>query len=544
MAVVRLPVLDARAAAPAPSGAGLLARLLEEQQQLTAVERFAQRHEDASAPLLESIYRERLPAAPPGPGQQYAFEVDLDRCSGCKACVTACHSLNGLDDGEMWRKVGILQGGTVEAPVLKTVTGACHHCVDPACMRGCPVKAYEKDPVTGIVKHLDDQCIGCQYCMLTCPYEVPQYNAARGIVRKCDMCAGRLAVGEAPACVQACPSSAITIRVVDVARMVEDAQVDAFLPGAPSPSITVPTTVYKTAEVLPRNTVPADFFAVRPAQQHMPLVIMLVLTQLSVGTLVVERLLSLLAPAAVATLRPLAATLALAVGLMALGASTLHLGRPKFAFRALLGLRTSWISREILAFGVFAGAAAAYAAATALLSPRPVWSARVGDVAAGLGVVGVGSSVMLYAVTQRAWWSFPRTAWRFLCTSAVLGLAVVHLAAVLRGDAPALVLAADVRRVLAVVVVVQIVAELSVLVHLRDKRHGDLKRTALLLVSHLRFSLGARVVLALAGGLLAPAGGGSVGAVVALVMLVGAELIERRLFFAAASAPRMPGVFS
>src|SRR6266566_3266557 len=87
-------------------------------------------------------------------------------------------------------------------------------CLEPACMHGCPVGAYEKDALTGIVRHLDDQCIGCRYCMLTCPYEVPQYCVRKGIVRKCDMCADRLAESEAPACVQACPNEAIAIRIV------------------------------------------------------------------------------------------------------------------------------------------------------------------------------------------------------------------------------------------------------------------------------------------------------------------------------------------
>ncbi len=150
-----------------------------------------------------------MPATPPGPGQQYAFEVDLDRCSGCKACVTACHTLNGLDEDETWRDVGLLVGGRGLLPVMQHVTAACHHCLEPACMIACPVNAYEKDPVTGIVKHLDDQCFGCQYCTLACPYDVPKYHPGKGIVRKCDMCSTRLAVGEAPACVQACPHEAI-----------------------------------------------------------------------------------------------------------------------------------------------------------------------------------------------------------------------------------------------------------------------------------------------------------------------------------------------
>ena len=157
-----------------------------------------------------------MPSEPPGPGQQYAFEVDLDSCSGCKACVAACHSLNGLDDEECWRDVGLIIGRGGGLPVLQHVTSACHHCLDPACLTACPVDAYEKDPITGIVRHLDDQCFGCQYCTLACPYDVPKFHAGKGIVRKCDMCSDRLAHGEAPACVQACPHEAIRIRLVEV----------------------------------------------------------------------------------------------------------------------------------------------------------------------------------------------------------------------------------------------------------------------------------------------------------------------------------------
>ena len=161
--------------------------------------------------------------------------MDLDACTGCKACVTACHSLNGLDDGEIWRSVGLLHGGTPDAPAQQTVTTACHHCLEPACLKGCPVKAYEKDPVTGIVKHLDDQCIGCQYCTLMCPYDAPKYSKSRGIVRKCDMCSDRLAHGEAPACVQACPNEAIAISLVDRADAIQAAEASTFLPGTPAP---------------------------------------------------------------------------------------------------------------------------------------------------------------------------------------------------------------------------------------------------------------------------------------------------------------------
>ena len=208
-----------------------------EQRRLTAVERFSQRQADAPAPLLEQRYRALLPATPPGPGEQYAFEVDLDQCSSCKACVAACHSLNGLEPEESWREIRLLVGSrpVPQAPrpeaVTLAVTSACHHCVDPGCLKGCPVLAYEKDLLTGIVRHLDDQCIGCSYCIFTCPYEVPKFSESRGIVRKCDLCQGRLQAGEAPACVQACPNEAIRITRVPVAATIDRCRGEASTVG-------------------------------------------------------------------------------------------------------------------------------------------------------------------------------------------------------------------------------------------------------------------------------------------------------------------------
>jgi ferredoxin len=125
--------------------------LLAEQRQLTAVERFSQAHDRHGFDSGQKHYRNLLPARPPHEGEQYNFEVDLDKCSGCKACVSACHSLNGLEEGETWRSVGLLVSDSTDVGFQQHVTTACHHCVDPGCLNGCPVLAYEKDPVTGIV---------------------------------------------------------------------------------------------------------------------------------------------------------------------------------------------------------------------------------------------------------------------------------------------------------------------------------------------------------------------------------------------------------
>ena len=554
----------------------LLGQYLSSQQDLTAVERFARRHASGEVPD-QRLYSELIPLQRPKPGEQYAFQVDLDACTGCKACVSACHHLNGLDEveAETWRSVGLLHGGSPTAPVQQTVTTACHHCVDPACMKGCPVNAYEKDPVTGIVRHLDDQCIGCQYCTLTCPYEVPQYSKSRGIVRKCDMCSDRLADNEAPACVQACPNEAISIRIVDTARVLEDAQADTFLPGAPSPGITVPTTSYVTERVFPRNMLPADFYTVRSGHQHFPLVIMLVLTQLSVGAFVVDFALGQRSHGAwVAQSRPYHALVGLAIALLALAASTLHLGRPHLAFRAVVGLRTSWLSREILAFGAFAGSALLYTGLFWYTSvDRQLGLPGVGAVLLGkltstlgwmvvsTGLCGVACSVMLYAVTRRRWWSVGRTTLRFGFTTLVLGLVTTLLtscivAVGLKRFDEFRHAGAELCWALSLATVAKLIIDGSVMAHLYDKQLTELRRTAMLLRGELKKVLILRMSAAVLGGILLPlvlaeqlqASGIGASATVTILgasfigLLLG-ELVERALFFKASSAPKMPGAF-
>lgn len=564
----------AHTAGGSPTDMSLIDLLLAEQQELTAIDRFSRDHDSGALPQHAQRYSRLLPATPPGPGQQYAFEVDLDHCSGCKACVVACHTLNGLDESETWRDVGLLVGGSRTAPAMQHVTSACHHCLEPACMIACPVNAYEKDPVTGIVKHLDDQCFGCQYCTLACPYDVPKYHPAKGIVRKCDMCSSRLAVGEAPACVQACPHEAIAIRVVTREHIVEDAEAAVFLPGAPDPQITLPTTTYKTRKPFPRNLLPADYFRVNPQHAHWPLVVMLTLTQLSVGAFIAGLLFErTMGGGAELSLRPLHAVNSLGFGLLALTASLFHLGRPQYAFRAVLGLRHSWLSREIVAFGAFASAASLYAGA---LLAMHVWGDRrilastaarltdwLGWGVAATGAAGLFCSVMIYVFTQRECWSFARVGVRFTLTAALLGVATTWLSVLLATVAsPSPELTEVVRqlgpllcRALIAITVVKLAWEASIFRHLLLSRMTPLKRSAILLTHDLSSVTLARFALGLLGGVLMPlfllgelptmssASLVQFTATTSLLFVacVAGELLERYLFFTACAAPRMPG---
>jgi Fe-S-cluster-containing dehydrogenase component/DMSO reductase anchor subunit len=549
--------------------------LLAEQQQLTAVERFSQRHASASAPAMAELYRDLIPLSKPQPGEQYAFEVDLDACSGCKACVAACHNLNGLEEHETWRNVGVLYGGTDSDPFMQHVTTACHHCLDPACLSGCPVKAYDKDPETGIVRHLDDQCIGCQYCVFMCPYDVPQYSKAKGIVRKCDMCHDRLAVGEAPACVQSCPNHAIRIRTVSVEAAAEQCEAGQFLPTAPDPGVTLPTTTYKSRRPMPRNLLPADYYSATPLHSHLALVVMLVLTQLSVGAFVVAQVLvwgPWADPLLQSAIRPVYATVGVILGLVGMNAAVLHLGRPLYAYRALLGLRTSWLSREILAFGVFGGLAMAQAVTVWLAIGQPSWNPVVDALGIATCVAGVAAvicSIMIYARTGRPFWSLHRTGTKFLLSCAVLGLPIALLvslaASVWRTDLTAPEVMQQYGQQLCswiiVVTAAKLLFESAVFTELRRRQFTPMKRTAVLLADNLGQTTMLRYFFGIVGGLLLPAIllseratlDGTAGfhplflcTIVFLIfatLLIG-EFLERTLFFAASASAKMPGAAS
>lgn len=517
----------------------------------TAVDEFAR----TRTPDRFGRYRRSLPLAVPRPGEQYAFEVDLDACSGCKACVAACHRLNGLDDGEQWRRVGVLEGVRADGSlVVQHVTSACHHCAEPSCLAGCPTRAYEKDPATGIVHHLDDQCIGCSYCTFTCPYEVPRLNRRLGIVRKCDLCAGRLAAGEAPACVQACPTDAISVTVVPTASA-QHLRDEPLVTGAPPSSLTGPTTRYRSSRAPLVAARAADESAVAPAHAHPPLVVMLVLTQAAVGLFVLAACVAAIHPLAAAPLRAVSPWVALVTAVVAMGASVLHLGRPALAWKAVLGLRTSWLSREVVLFGAFAVSAATLAVAERWGAGRdgPVIGVLT-VVTALIGLAAVVSSCLVYAVTGRPFWSPARVFVRFAGTTLVAGLATATVLAA--------VVVAGVERGLALALVAGLVFQLVVAASdRRDRRDrpagmrqdpsplDPLARSARLLRGPLRHLWARRVAadvaaIALALVIAAPGSGGGanivLATVVAVLVLVG-ELHERWLFFAAESSRRMPG---
>src|SRR5437773_8608352 len=160
-----------------------------------------------------------IPKRPLQAGEQYRFHFDMTQCIGCKCCIVACNEQNGNPADINWRRVGEIEGGFYPDTKRFHLSMGCNHCLEPSCLIGCPVEAYTKDPVTGIVRHSPETCIGCQYCPWNCSYGVPQYNPERGVVGKCYMCYGRLSLDQSTACVLACLVAAIQLEIVEVAAL-------------------------------------------------------------------------------------------------------------------------------------------------------------------------------------------------------------------------------------------------------------------------------------------------------------------------------------
>lgn len=429
-------------------------------------------------------------------GEQYRFGFSMSACIGCHSCEVACAEQNGLPAGTVWRRVGEVEGGTYPDTRRLQLSMSCNHCLDAACLTGCPTNAYEKLD-NGVVAHHADDCIGCQYCTWNCPYSVPVFQPDRRIVTKCDLCLPRLGEGLLPACAGACPTHAITVEPVNVeAWRLDHAAAD--MPHLPSSDLTISTTRIELPADVPADTIAASDWNLRPEHPHWPLVWLTVLTQVAAGVS---------GTVADAGDRVTAAGFAAA----ALAGSLAHLGRPGVAWKALRNLRRSWLSREVALFGV-------YAPLAALAVVVPV----VAPVAAMAGAAGVYASARLYIVPGRPAWDTPLTFAAFAAT----GLAVGPLFT----GRPALGAAG------AALAVVVLAANVLRLRGDRDVARGG---TPELYLHRLRGWTLARLTLTVAG--IAALAQGRVA--LAAVALVAGEILGRWLFYVTVVPANMPGSF-
>jgi formate dehydrogenase iron-sulfur subunit len=182
---------------------------------------------------LDIVRRSATTTSPPNvreppAGGKVAKLIDTTKCIGCKACQVACMEWNDLRD-EIGTNVGAYQnphdltdqswtlmrfaeyenpdkGGDLEWLIRKD---GCEHCADPGCLKACPAPGAIVQYANGIVDFDQDYCIGCQYCVTGCPFNIPKFNAESKKVYKCTLCSDRVSVGLEPACIKACPTGCL-----------------------------------------------------------------------------------------------------------------------------------------------------------------------------------------------------------------------------------------------------------------------------------------------------------------------------------------------
>jgi formate dehydrogenase iron-sulfur subunit len=172
----------------------------------------------------------RQPKGPPNP---YGCVVDLTACVGCRTCEQACNRVNHLPPPEerlddrtvldhkrrpstgAFTVINRYYSGRLDAQnqlVPTYVKIQCMHCQDPACASACITGALHKKE-NGAVNYDKSKCVGCRYCLVACPFQIPAYEYFDPLtprVRKCTFCYDRLRQDEKPGCAAACPMEAIT----------------------------------------------------------------------------------------------------------------------------------------------------------------------------------------------------------------------------------------------------------------------------------------------------------------------------------------------
>src|SRR5882672_7813398 len=152
--------------------------------------------------------------------------VDTTTCIGCKACEVACLEWNGYEFRDttfdntyqtmpdtawnFWNLIKFNEYTTDDGGVQWLMRkDQCMHCEDPGCLMACPADGAIVQYTNGIVDFNQEHCIGCQYCVTGCPFNIPKFNAATKKVYKCTLCSDRVGAGLEPACIKACPTGCL-----------------------------------------------------------------------------------------------------------------------------------------------------------------------------------------------------------------------------------------------------------------------------------------------------------------------------------------------
>lgn len=279
------------------------------------------------------------------------FIFDYAKCVGCHACVAACCVENKTKYPVIWRQVNSYNPMKIPLVGYIHLSIACNHCIEAPCLKECPANAYRRDFQTDAVIHHADKCIGCRYCTWACPYDAPKFNIEKGIIEKCTLCNHRIVEGLIPACANLCPTGALSY------GFIEDNKTNSIGVTSREISPKINTLRSNVVNSIPemdvndsgynyKNIDEKQLFNIKGKIESLhewPLVLFTFIVSMLTGMISSMKLEESL------VLQALFSFLTL-VGIVL---STFHLGKPLRAYRSILNYKTSWLSREIIAFSLF-----------------------------------------------------------------------------------------------------------------------------------------------------------------------------------------------
>lgn len=281
---------------------------------------------------------------------QKGFIFDLNKCVGCHACVVACQIENGIDQHVPWREISTFN--SFQHPKLPVFyySLACNHCEDAPCMKNCPALAYSKDTDLNTIVFQADKCIGCKYCTWACPYDVPKYFHRDGVVEKCTLCTNRLNEGLKPACANLCPTGALGFEEIELQ---EQSRIAGFTEVSVNPQIKI-VELRKKSQPKTQVQIPLkleNLYAKLQLKYNSK--INLKQEWILVPFTILVAILTALLSSWVLGFHDLDPWLFMTTSSFALVLSSVHLGRKMKAWRSVLNIKNSWLSREILFYGIF-----------------------------------------------------------------------------------------------------------------------------------------------------------------------------------------------
>ncbi|MRR18931.1 hypothetical protein EG827_01930 [bacterium] len=273
------------------------------------------------------------------------FVFDAGLCVSCSACSAACILENSLQQGT--REIFTWNEGALPLLGVISLSLACNHCEKPACAEGCPASAYTIDN-NGVVIHHADRCMGCGYCTWRCPYDAPKINKAKGYIEKCHLCHLRAAEGVDPACVTACPTGALKFAEQEA---YDPVGVEWFPETGIGPSLILKGAgKYAGPVIIPSEAVDETEDEELTPEETAPDRLRKEWSLLVFSLLVISASVLMIFSALKGTPLPGMLQFLLLAGAMAV--SVAHLGVPRKAWRAVLNVISSSLSREIAMAGL------------------------------------------------------------------------------------------------------------------------------------------------------------------------------------------------